>query len=416
MYFSKNKITKINKYIYRLRLKYFFSFLTIYHRNYRNERKKVNCGTFFQKIIDVIKNEDIYTEINLIKEVDNKLSSSDEEESVDLSEPSFNKPPKKELKLLKFIIYSIFFLNFINLKMILISKDNFNNIIFNKGLYFYKLICFCIAFSKNNIVLLVIIIAQALILIFSGLGYLYFPKDEEKYYLGDIIISSLIRVYNKDLFILKLYENVCYISMYHFTYIEGIANIFIFIIIFIISIIIPVETFKKSLLFISYILNLAVSIILFCYNEKLVNIFNKINKWNRIPNNEFFLKRIAKNFYAFISALSSILLVAFNCLIPSYFFINNQIFKLFIFILMYFLGRNIICFFGKSPSSLIIISISSFLYIILFYLNFEFESYLLLIIFSFGSGTYFSLTYDNDNKRLYTFYNFSLFILSFMPL
>lgn len=114
MYFSKNKITKINKYIYRLRLKYFFSFLTIYHRNYRNERKKVNCGTFFQKIIDVIKNEDIYTEINLIKEVDNKLSSSDEEESVDLSEPSFNKPPKKELKLLKFIIYSIFFLNFIN--------------------------------------------------------------------------------------------------------------------------------------------------------------------------------------------------------------------------------------------------------------------------------------------------------------
>ena len=146
-------------------------------------------------------------------------------------------------------------------------------------------------------------------------------------------------------------------------------------------------------------------------------IFNKINLWNkRIPNNEFFLKRIAKNFYAFISALSPILLVAFNLLIPSYYLINNQICKLFIFILMYFFGRNIKCLFGRYPSSIIIISISSLLYIIRFFLNLELENYLILTKFSFGSGAYSSLSFDDDDKKLYTFYNFSLFILSFMPL
>ena len=67
-------------------------------------KEKVNCGTFVQKIINDIQNENTYKEINSIKKIDNEYSSSDEEESIDLSEPSLNKPLKKEKKLLRYIL------------------------------------------------------------------------------------------------------------------------------------------------------------------------------------------------------------------------------------------------------------------------------------------------------------------------
>jgi hypothetical protein len=204
------------------------------------EKKERNYGTFFEIIINDIQNEEVYKEINLKKEEDN-LNSSDEEESDDLSEPLLKKPSKKESKLLMKIIFLIFFLNFINLKMILISEENLNNVIFNNRVFLGKLICFCLVLFTNKKFLFLLIILQILILFFSFYAYLYSTKEEENLILILFpIIASFLRIYNKDLFILKLYQNGCYYSMSFFTYTEGVANIFTFILIYIIHTILSI--------------------------------------------------------------------------------------------------------------------------------------------------------------------------------
>ena len=384
-----------------------------------SEKKERNYGTFFEIIIKDVQKKEVYKEINLKKEEDD-LNSSDEEESDDLPEPFLKKPSKKESEFLMKIIFLVFFLNFINLKMILISEENLNNVIFNIRVFLGKLICFCVAFYTNKKFLFSLIVLQVLIVFYSFYAYLYFPKEEENLNLILFpIIASFLRVYNKDLFILKLYQNGCHYSMSFLTYTEGAANIFTFILIYIIHTILSIGGFKRLLSSINFLLNLVVSIILFYNNEKLDLIFNKINKWNKKSNvphsDEFILKKIAKNIYDFIIALSAILLYISPSWIPSYYFCRNQNLKLFLFISFNFLGRNIIFLVGKLNSSKKIILLSSLLYLIFLVLYRNLESYIILTLFSFGYGTYVSFTYDIDKKELYNFYNFSLYLLLFIP-
>ena len=116
-----------------------------------NFQRKKNFGTLFKIIIKDVNNEDSFKKIISIKNEDD-INFSDVEEKIDLTEPllqNIKKPTENELFNLDCFIFAIFFLSFTNLKLILISKENYQNV---GGFteWIYKIICFFVVLFTNN--------------------------------------------------------------------------------------------------------------------------------------------------------------------------------------------------------------------------------------------------------------------------
>ena len=390
-----------------------------------NCKKKKNYGIFFEIIINNVNNEESLKKINLIKNKDDQLNLSDVEEENDMTEPllqNLRKPKEKELLFLDRFILSIFFLSFMNLKLILISEENYQILEHPINKFFLIIICPSIALCSKNIFLIFLIVIEILLLISNIYSFFAFPESIFKdIYLYFIFEVSLLRVFKKDVLIWKLYQNDYYASMSLFTYTEILSNIASFTFIQIHRILSEI-TFKEVLLIINYLINLMMTYILYRNNDKLELILKKIKKENiekNNINNENLCKRIFHNIFAIIYGISIVFTINETSLLPSSLYYNNKNDGLFTFIFYNFLGRNI--YFLIKDSSLILKKIAFIISFLLYFVisqvfgfNFiELENLLIFGLYSFAYGVLISANFDFYDENCFRFYKYCILFLLF---
>ena len=382
-----------------------------------NYKRKKNFGTLFKIIIKDVNNEDSFKKIISIKNEDD-INFSDVEEKIDLTEPlqqNIKKPTENELFNLDCFIFAIFFLSFTNLKLILISKENYQNV---GGFteWIYKIICFFVVLFTNNSnsFLIFIMICEVIILILNIYSFVNFPENTfQILYFYFILVASLLRVYNKDVLILKLFKNNYYKSISIYTYSEIFSNVISFIIIKILRYL-SEGTFKEVLLIINFLINLRMSFILYRYEKEIDIILKKINKYKNTINNENLIEYIFNNICGAIGGFFTILLINPASQYPSYYYYNNQNDKLIIFIICNFVGRNIFFVIQKATFCKIIIFLL-ILALLYFIITLFEENYLFFGLKWFIYGVSISLFFDSNNEGYFTFYHFCTLFLLFMP-
>lgn len=172
--------------------------------------------------------------------------------------------------------------------------------------------------------------------------YLCFKGEEEINISGISILSFFIRLFFKDIILVKWINYKCYFSISSYCYAEGFSNL-IYLYVIILNNLINEKKCKKISAIIAIFLNLLNNVISYLYYNRLEKIMEKYSDKDKELKNSNCFKYCITSIIQLILNILNAILVCVSFTIPIAYYAHKSYFRLISFIILDIIARIFTC-------------------------------------------------------------------------